>query len=693
MVASQIAPLSETPLTTWKKEIERARAVRKEVSEDYDWEGNLDRYAAKSTKETEGKVNIGADFADVERKKTALFYAKPDVSLVPDQPDQPLVQPQPPQPGAPPPPPPPTLGQLALVHQDLLNEVLGPSQIDIKPVVHKAILNVLLTAGVGPVQVGYRATTVDVPLPVPDPVTGLPALDATGQPVMQVTPVPVHEEYFASNLSPKALLLPGDFRDTDIRNAAWIGYEFTRSKSQLRADYKLPPDFEFPNAGTEKPFFRKDDQPGQGAGEPDEQVSGVYIEYRSALYGLSSHPQAVHCLVLLDGSDVPLKHGPSPNQTIAKDGRLTPDSLTGFSIMPLWIRDLPDSAWVPSDCTITAPLTRELNKFRSQAVEQRDTAKQIILIDAEKVTAEAKAKIENGKINTFVPVRPGALDGGKDSIAVQIATASLGRESYLGQDYIQADRDKILGISANQQGSQNSTKRSATEVTTAQRNSDARFNHEQQRVMEWYLGLVRAIDALVLRHCDARMAAQFVGPQKGQFWAQFKGALAGGYRYEMHMDSGKYLDIEASRRQWIQMYQMTRQDPLLNPRPVLEKLLQTFGIDPQSAIVQPPKAQPAPPPAAFSFKGEDLNPQNPAFELIVKMAQQGGWDITPDDITRAKEHAQLVALVAPATGVDGEPGQPAANEKHGGPATQQMPLSKRMSEETGGVSGPKETVQ
>lgn len=682
-------PFSDDELTAWRKAIEGARNLRKRVEAAYDWDGNIDRYRPRDAKQAEGHVNIGADFADVERKKAALFFTTPDISCVCDEPAQPLAAPAPPpQPGQPPAPPPPTLGTIALYHQQLLNELLSDRQVGIKRTVGKCLLDVLLPAGVGPVRIGYTATTESIPMPVPDPMTGMPQTGPNGMAVTQDVPVPTYEEFWVNRISPKALLLPAEFRDTDIRQAPWVGHEFSWPVSQVRAEFGVPEDVEIPT-GAETPFF--------GEREPDEKadppVTGVYLEYRAMLYGKSKHPKAVWCLALIDGMETPLLHKASPHQTFGPDGRLSPDSIPDYTILPLWIRDLPDSAWVPSDSTITGPLTKELNKFRTQAINQRENARHVILYDTEAVSPETKDKIDAGEnIGTFVGVRGGALAQGAGAIMAQVVTASLGRESYLGQDYIQADREKILGIAANQQGAQSAKKSTATEASIVNRNTEARFNQEQARVLEWYLSVVRTLDTLVLRYGDATLASSLIGPRKGQLWAAHKAHLAGGYRYEVQVDSGKYMDAEASRRQILQMYQMTRQDPLINPRPTIEKLLSSWGIDPVEGIAQPQPQQPTPPPVGISFKGDDFNPNNPQFEIAVAMATQGGWKIDPQIIERVKQSAQAqTANQQFSQVVEGvvEMAGAAPNEKHGGPATQQMPISKRQADETGGRTGPK----
>ena len=689
-----IGTLTEGSLSYWRTEVDRARKDRDRAATRFDWQGNLDRYAPPDVKKTAGEVNVGADFSDVERKKAALLFARPDVGLTCDEPQQPLAPPQL-GPNGQPAGPPPMLGGLVAVHQELLNELLGDCHIDVQPTMLKCVFDMLCPAGIGAVKVGYQATTTQVQPPVIDPATQQPEVDPiTGQPVLgDPVDVPIHEEFYVTRISPMALLLPADWNDTDVRKAPWIGYEWQKPVSQVRREYGLGPDWEGPRkSGSDAPRFHANTEAdGRKGQDGDPPITGWTIEYRAQLRGLNDHPEAVWTLTMVDGQDTPLEHKPAPHQSFEQtEPRLTYDSIRGFSIRVGTLRDLSDSKWVPSDVAVTGPLTKELNKYRTQNIKQRDSARSVLGVDTDHVPPEVADKIKSGEINAIVPL-PGAANGvtgGIDGVMKQFATAQLGRENYLGQDYIERDRARVLGIDANQAGAQSQTKRTATEVQSVQRNSEARFEQERQRVIAWYLDVVRCVDALLLKFGDQRLATALIGQRKAGLWAQFKGALAGGYRYEMQIDSGKYLDIEASRRQWVQFYQMVRQDPLVNPQPLITKLASVFGLDPAEFMAPPKPPQPPPPQAAFSLKGEDLSPLSPQFPLAVKMAQQGGWQITPQDVEAVKAHAaQLsqVAAVLAALQPQVAPGQPGADTKHGGPATQQMPLSKRQEGETGGV--------
>ena len=182
---ADVIPLSDKDLAFWRTEITQAREKRKDVASLYGWEENLKRYLPKAAKDGNGKlnadVNIGIDFADVERKKAALFYDTPDVALSVTQ-DREIVPTTPQeQQAAANLPQPLMLSTLITWQQEILNTLLGPRYADVKPTVLKAIFNCLCPAGVGPVTVGYQVTmaTVDQPTQV---------LDDSGQPMMKPIP-------------------------------------------------------------------------------------------------------------------------------------------------------------------------------------------------------------------------------------------------------------------------------------------------------------------------------------------------------------------------------------------------------------------------------------------------------------------------------------------------------------------------
>lgn len=695
-------------LAFWRNEIKTARQKREDVATQYGWEENLKRYTPKAAKigTVNGDVNIGADFRDVERKKAALFFDTPSIGLSVTQDRELVPRNEIEAAAAAGLPKPLMLSTLTAWHQDMINTMLGPQHANVKHAVMKAIFDCLCPSGVGPVSVGYQVTmrTEQQEKPVMDPLTGQavmqppPPLDmvksALGLPVDPPMPlteivdveVPIYERWFVSPFSPKSLLIPASFKDTEFRRAPWMGNDWRKPTSQVRREYGLKKEWKGTADESVKITF---DEPNatqveeESAGDP--YVTGVEIFYRTALRSDTEvHPEAMRKLVLVDGQDEPLVHIDSPYQDFTDSGEMTPDSLKGFVVRPLVLRSLSDSAWIPSDCAVTAQLTKEGEKYREQVIDQREGNKLVIAFDSGKISPTEIDKIKASHGVVWVPLAEGVLAQGADAIMKQVAQPAVGRETYMGMDVIDRDREQILGIGANQSGTQTKGRRTATENSIVQRNSEARFEQERQAVLSWFLDVAAAFDTLILRYADERIAVEILGDVRGKLWATFKGHLAGCYSYTLSVDSGKYLDVEADRRQILQFYGQVRQDPFVNPRLILTQMAEKFGYDPSEFIVepQPPKKELK---ASISIKGEDLNPLNPAFAIMVELARQGGWQISPASVQLAQQQAGGMSLVS---GVAADPNAPKSPE-HPGMMEKAPTINQHVVDESGDRSGPK----
>ncbi len=713
-------PFDAKDLAFWRQEIKNARQKREDVATEYGWKLNLDRYAPKKLKSSlsadnasDSHINMGVDFADVEIKKAALFFDTPYLGLKVTQDRE--ITPRNEQEAA-------TLqglgkplmlSTLLAWHQDMLNTMLGPQRANAKHAVTKAIFECLCPSGIGPVTIGYQVTMKKVPreTPVLDPMgqpmmKPVPALEQAAvaigmmpprapEPLMQtvLVDVPIYERWFISPFSSKSVLIPESFKDTDYRRAPWLGNDWRKPASQVRREYNLPADWKGTADDSVKITFDEPSGTSQdeaSAGDP--YVTGSEIFYRTQLRSDEEvHPEAMRKLVLVDGHDTPLVHCDSPYQDFTETGEMTRDSLQGFVVRPLTLRDLSDSAWVPSDCSVTRQLTREGEKYREQVIDQRNGNKLVIAFDSSKIDPTAKDKIVNANGVIWVPVEGGALAAGKDAIMTQVAQPSAGRETYMGMDVIDKDRERILGIGSNQAGVQSRGRRTATEQTYVQRNSEARFEQERQRVLEWFLDVCSAFDTLLLRYADARTAVEILGETRGQLWAQFKGHLAGGYGYSLSVDSGKYLDIEADRHQTLQAYGQLRKDPMINPRPMLTEIASKFGYDPAEFVVEPQKPEQQLK-ASVAIKSEMLDPSLPQFPIMISLLRQGGWQVSEEDVTLAQQQALAnTGGILPVSGVGPDP-KAQGTPEHPGMMQKAPTINQHVVDASGDRSGPKAGV-
>lgn len=675
-------PLSQEDLTFWRGEIERSEKLRTDTIAAWDVEGNLQRYTPKSVMSDQGglslDVNVAKDFSDVERKKAALFYDTPTIALIPDA-GTPSVS--------------------LLLFQELLNTMLGSKRMRSKSMAMATIQDCLVAIQPCPTEIGYTAVTEMVMPPAPPPAPaqpGMPGVAAIAPaPPPAPVPVTVWEDIFWTRISPAAILLPSLMRDTNYDEAPWLGYRWRRPVSQVKREFSLPDDAPLSDNTDSKPYFETlTEEPETG----EAMCSGVKIWYRASLRDVAvTHPLVIRELILIDGMDQPVVHKGLASQTIGPDGRLTPDSMIGYPLHPLALRNLTDSPFVAADCTLTGPLTRELNKFRSQIIQRRDGSKLHMLIDVSRVNDEVRQKIGQGNEPTMIPVEPGTLDAGADKIMAQVPAITLGRESYEGGNVIERDRAQILGIDANQVGApgQSGTK-TATEISNVQRNADARFEQERQTALEWWLRGAQKVASLLLRYGD-RIAIDVLGPQRGQQWVQAKNQQAfGTYSYEIVIDSGNYVDIEQRKRQTMQLYNMTAQDPATHHEELLVQLATEFGLDPSRWIVtEKPEQKPEPPSLSINVKPEDLDPALPSYIGTFAILTAGGIKGLPPPLTMAQPQ-QPRPPGAPPPGQPLPPGQPpprmlppqAPPPEHGGMAEKVPMLNQHQMDETGERAGP-----
>lgn len=646
-------PLSEDERTAWDDRLKKARDVRERVKQW--WDANLKAYAPRADgnpDEYGTHLNTNRDFTLVERKKADLFYQRPDVTLVPS----PLM-----------------VGSEAILetHTTITNEALGPDAVNAKALVHQVLFDVLCPSGTGWTVMGYESATQDTE-----------TLDPLTQQPTQV-PVPVYEACYWRWFSPNQALVPHDFKTTLWDEAPWLGYDFeiplrtAKRKGWVDEDY---------TGGAPDPELHFD-HGLEASSAGDTLCKGALIFYKSHLFRDDIiHPQHYTLLILIDGQDRAAEHKDSPYQTLDPQGRLTPDSLLGNPIHPLTIRTLSDSAYVPSDCTISRPIVNELNTFRRQQIEFRDAAIMRWMYNTDTLPTDALGKIVRSPIGGFIGV-PGDAFVGEGAIK-ELPQGHIPRENFELNAILDNDLARTHGLDSNQVGAENEGDKTATETQIQQSNVNARLGFERGIVLDWYCKGVTKYSALIQRFYSVEQAARVVGPQAAQLWDAWRKQVPATLAFTALPDSALRNDLATERKRWRDEYSFFANDPFINRPALLKHLLPRLGY-PQSVLnPQPPEKGPEPTKPGLSLKGEDLNPLMPQFPILVEVLAQCGIKISPQAIQAAQQASmnqllmqQNAAMAAP---TDGE-GKP--DTQHPGAVTPQESLNKHKSDETGGMQG------
>lgn len=604
-MANPLVTITMTPdqAKEWQTNLKLADERRKVFEPS--WERNLAKYAPNPTDLTWGEtINVGVDFYQTEQKKDQLFFDTPTVILTPEDDSD------------------PSLAAQISKRGTLLNRKIGRKGLDLKRLMDKVNVDIICPAGQGWIKVGVTRITKDVPMlhpPNHPTMPGQPQMDPQGQPI--TAPVPVYQKIFAERSSPKTGLIPDNFHDTEFDKAPWLGVKFAMPTKAGVRQLGLPPDFE------PKKTASSDDQvfvyEGVKPSDPSEQITGQEVWYRAYLYDDAVyHPDHLRQLVFIDGIEEPVVHRDSPYQTFQNGLYMpdAPDGMVGFPIHVITVRDLPDSAYPPSDCTITRPLVSELNRFRTQLVEQRDSATSIRIADEKVVTPEVMAKVIHGPWGTIIPIAN--FDPGRPPV-MEIAHPTYSRDNFQSQEIIERDLAKLNTLGSNQTGSEANTTHSATEMTYIQRNSDVRMQAERNRISAGFLGLVSKIDALM---------AKFETPPGQE-------ALSG-YTFDIKPDSGMHVDAASDRKFAIDRLNILAKSPIVNQEYLMTELSPDLRLDASKLIKPPPPPQAAPPKTSLIIKGDDVNPLSPQYTNMVQILNEIGvkvtaQPITPDMITNA----------------------------------------------------------
>lgn len=637
-----ILPLTREQIGEWAQQIASAQETRQLVQRW--WDANLKAYAPAPTDDPDeysDRLRTNRDFTLVERKKAELFYQVPDIQAIPS----PLME-----------------GQAAVLdlHTQILNAQLGLHGVQTKALVHQVLFDVLCPVGSGFTVMGYEQASV--PVETLDPLTGQPT----------TVPVAVHEEIFWRHLSPKQILIPASFRSTRWDDAPWLGFEFEVPKAVAVARGWVDEAFQGTTDSDPQLYF--DHGLRQG---PTAVVRGQMLIYKSALYRPDRpHPQHQSHLIFLDGVEAPVVHCDSPYQTLDAQGRLTPDSLIGFPIHPLTIRPLTDTAYVPSDCTLSRPQVNELNRTRGQLVQMRDANILRWMYNTDTLPPDALAKVVRAPVGGMIGV-PGEAFVGEGAIK-QLPQGSYPRENLQVSELIDNDLARTHALGANQAGADNPDAVTATEASIQQSNVNARLGLERGVVLDWFIQGVTKYSTLLQRFLPLPVAAAIVGPQAAQAWDQWRRTVAARLAFTALPDAALRHDLAGERKRLLDEYSFFARDPLINRGALLQHLLPRMHYPPSVMQAAPPPRTPEPPKLTLGINTADLDPTTPAYGNVYQvLTQLGVKNLAPPLMDPVQAH-----WLQAATAVSAD-----RDTAHPGKAAQAESLSKHQQALTGGMPG------
>ncbi len=639
----QYRPLPADQLAQWQTRI--ARATQKAGLFHDQWDRTLKRYAQAKMEES-SDINALLDYRHVTSKTAQLFHRTPEINLLPVEPQDAQIP----------------YDAILPLREKVLNFELGPDRANAKRALHKTLIDTLAASGWMVLKIGFEQVTL--PVEQPDPMTGQP----------QTINVPVWSRRFISTFSSKKLLVPDDFYDTDYDEASFLAYRGEMPVSRARKiGWHIPKDFAG-NRSDPETRYTHDLQQGDAGSDPV--LAFTEIWYKAALFDDTVYnPELYRCLILVEGLDEPAWHIDSPYQTLDPQGALTDDSMVGSPIHVDAIRDLPDSAYVPSDLAVGEQLSKEVNTFRTELMRNRKKRQPHTFVSAGlgQITIEKIGKNEGP-----IVLPEDQFDGAGNVRGISVENAATEpRDNFIAQEKAEQDWEQALGISPNQAGNFTRTKRTATEVRAVQGNSSARAETDKDRVREYFMRAVRKFDAIVQRTMTPQELTKILGQQASQVWLQWR-QLPGTYGYRIQPDAGQYVDAREYRAQALDEYNLLRKDPAANGVEILKDTIRALGKDAAKLVKGESKPQPKPPAISISFSAEQAMSNPAEMQLMLQMLQQAGYQIDPQNAQMLVQQAQLRQQVQGMLGPGAE---------HPGGADRTEPVNQHARQTTGAVQG------
>ena len=325
--------------------------------------------------------------------------------------------------------------------------------------------------------------------------------------------------------------------------------------------------------------------------------------------------------------------------------------MIGFPWDVYTVRSLTDSAVPDSDVSMSAPQVAELSKGRTQMILQRDRNVPIRLVDLVRIGGREKLnEILQGNWQQLIAVD--SLDPQNPPIQ-EVARTAYPREDFTFDSVINRDIDEAWGMGANQVGLETNEGKTATEQANVQRNSDARLDKERQEILRCFAKTARKLASLLQLFDDRDELVEIIGKDAEAVLAQWdRTKVQGRWAFDVRPDAGQRIDSEQYLKSLIDGFNFLARDPNINRKELLRPIVQGLKLDPARTVVdQLPTKGPDPANVSFRFGGVDLDVTNPSFPIIEALLQQSGYQIPPQAVDQARQHASLQSAIMTHAGV------------------------------------------
>lgn len=603
------------------------------------WSVSIDYRRGKpfTSQTDEDQVAVNLDWSMTKAKQAALFSQIPQIRLEHSDYTDPAKNPW------------------VSKYQYALNDAL--LEAGIEATMDECLPDCINAAGIGVAIVSYESITEDRQVPVSSsPDETEPAQDPTestdlgdqepadpnaqGEPgvdspaAMETIPFPIDHRYLVQRVSPSDFLWPIKISVSNFDNGPWIGRSGRIPWAEAVQKWKLSEDDKDTILGDDKPLMDRltqDVERDKTSG--DEMVGFDELFYREFQYDSEAKSySAIHHLVFVNGKEDPVIDEPWRGQKLNPDGSLI--GAQRFPIRVLTLAYLTDESIPPSDSSIGRPQVNEINRGRSQMIQQRQRSLPVRTVDINRLDPAIMQSLLRGTWQAFIPVQ-----GDGSRIINEVSRSNMPQENFLFDKIAKSDYLEQMTLSHIGQDVKASDKDDPNQNKSPY---NSQIGRERAKVASFVAGIAEVLGGLMALYEDPANLGEGFDP-----------SISKKLKCSILVDSTVLLDASQKLERLNQFINTYAKSGWINVEPVLQEIATLTGLDPSEVVKAPEPKPPVEPNISLRLTGvEDmLNPLALAF--LIKSGQAP----PPEMIEQAKQLIQQA--VTPPPNMQLQPGQPA----------------------------------
>jgi hypothetical protein len=455
------------------------------------------------------------------------------------------------------------------------------------------------------------------------------------------------------------LLWPTHFRLSDWDKAPWLGHSDRAPWAQV---LRLFPPSEGQRGLTKEDkekvigaAFRKagiSSQDLSNLSAADRKAQEDLVEYDEVFYKRYIYHEderyydSIQRVVFVAGLDEPIINELWKGQKFDQQN----GGYTGVCTLPIRILTLnyiSDEAIPPSDSAIIRPQVKELQESRQHMKDQRKHSRPLRGFNVDAVDPTITADLIKGTWQGMIP-----CIGNAERAIWEVARSSYPKENLEFDRILKQDIQEAVSVGPNQAGMFASGERSAAEAKIVQGSFQTEIGLQRAKVAAFFVGIANVLFGLwalfgVVEPTGVGASIGEEGAQRLESWDRTR--INQKFIADVRADSTVRLDAGALVEQLTSVLNVTAQSGFINPKPLIKRILDASGIDPEEVLTDPQPKGPEPPKISYSFKGEDM--LNPVVLAIIGKSQV----LTPEELEAAKQMA--ISMQTPPTPAPPQPPQ------------------------------------